>query len=92
MFFSGAYDSAYRRRLRTSYPFCAWVLDILMDKEEEGVVLDEELVAAGASIFREDIMNMNSREVTPAHPVQREETKLDASTSDIPPDLKQQLV
>ena len=59
-----------------------------MDKEEEGVVLDEELVAVGASIFREDIMNMNSREVTPAHPVQREETKLDASTSDIPQGLK----
>ena len=40
--------------MRTSYPFCAWVLDIMMGREEEGV-LDEKQIIEEASIFREDI-------------------------------------
>ena len=55
-FILGAYDSAYRRTLRISYPFCAWVLDIMKGREEEGVI-DKEQVLVEASIFREDIFS-----------------------------------
>ena len=41
--------------MRTSYPFCAWALDIMKGREEEGVLFDEKQLIAEASIFREDI-------------------------------------
>ena len=47
--------------MRTSYPFCAWVLDIMMGREEEGV-LDEKQIIEEASIFREDIFTSRALE------------------------------
>ena len=48
-----AYDEGYRKVLRTTFPFGAAFLDLLMDREEESV-MDQEESSKEASIFREE--------------------------------------
>jgi len=46
----GAYDPGYRKVLRTTYPLAAHVLDLLMEKEEDTVLREEEISQQAATI------------------------------------------
>ena len=46
----GAYDPGYRKVLRTTYPLAAHVLDLVMEKEEDIVLREEEIFEHAASI------------------------------------------
>ena len=52
----GAYEPAFRKQLRTSFPLAAWVLDLTMGKEVESV-LDEKQSSVQASIFKEEFVS-----------------------------------
>ena len=53
---TGAYEPAFRKQLRTSYPLAVWVLDITMGKEVESV-MDERQSSVQASIFKEEFVS-----------------------------------
>ena len=58
---AGAYDSGYRKVLRTTYPFAAWILDLLMKKEEETVLRDDQISEqAASSKFMDQLKKPNS--------------------------------
>ena len=46
----GAYDPGYRKVLRTTYPLAAHVLDLVMEKEEDTVLREEEISQQAATI------------------------------------------
>jgi len=49
----GAYDSGYRRTLRTSFPWGAQLLDLVMEEEEPSILQQEEThTSAAAAEFR----------------------------------------
>ena len=59
-FIAGAYDSGYRKLLRTTYPLAAWILDLLIKREEDTVLGDAEISEqAASSTFRDQLRRPN---------------------------------